>query len=45
MAKDKFDRLTEMREKSKLAGGEERIERQHERGKYTARERIVPPVG
>ena len=40
MAKDKFEKLTEMRERSKLAGGEARIKRQHERGKYTARERI-----
>ncbi|MHA1926762.1 MAG: carboxyl transferase domain-containing protein, partial [Candidatus Thorarchaeota archaeon] len=38
--KDKFERLAKMREEAKLGGGEERIKRQHERGKYTARERI-----
>ena len=33
-------RLHEYREKSKLGGGKERIERQHKAGKLTARERI-----
>jgi acetyl-CoA carboxylase carboxyltransferase component len=32
--------LAERREKAKLGGGEERIARQHEQGKLTARERI-----
>jgi propionyl-CoA carboxylase beta chain len=32
--------LEEKREKAHLGGGEEKIEAQHERGKYTARERI-----
>ena len=40
MAKDKFEELADMREKAKLAGGEARIKRQHDRGKLTARERI-----
>jgi acetyl-CoA carboxylase carboxyltransferase component len=40
MTKDKFEELAEMREKAKLAGGEKRIKRQHEKGKLTARERI-----
>ena len=38
--KDKFERLAKMREEAKLGGGEERIEKQHEKGKYTAMERI-----
>ncbi|MHA2310116.1 MAG: carboxyl transferase domain-containing protein, partial [Candidatus Thorarchaeota archaeon] len=38
--KDKFERLAKMREEAKLGGGEERIKKQHEKGKYTARERI-----
>ena len=33
-------RLREMRQQALLGGGEERIERQHEKGKLTARERI-----
>jgi acetyl-CoA carboxylase carboxyltransferase component len=40
MTKDKFEELSRMREKAKLAGGEKRIKRQHERGKLTARERV-----
>src|ERR687890_688366 len=34
------DDLHERRAKAKLGGGEERIERQHEQGKLTARERL-----
>ena len=33
MTKDKFEELAERRKKAKLAGGEKRIKRQHERGK------------
>ena len=33
--------LHEMREKARLGGGERRIEAQHGKGKYTARERII----
>ncbi len=33
-------RLNEMREKAKLGGGKERIEKQHQAGKLTARERL-----
>jgi methylmalonyl-CoA decarboxylase subunit alpha len=34
------EKLTELRKKSKLGGGEKRIARQHEKGKLTARERL-----
>ncbi|MEF8829998.1 MAG: acyl-CoA carboxylase subunit beta [Halobacteriales archaeon] len=37
---DSIDKLRELREQARRGGGEERIERQHERGKLTARERI-----
>ncbi len=37
---DKVRQLVELREKAKLGGGEQRIETQHKKGKYTARERI-----
>ena len=37
---DRLDELEELREQALLGGGEERIERQHEKGKLTARERI-----
>ena len=40
MSSKKFEKLSEMREKAKLAGGEKRIKRQHDKGKYTARERV-----
>ena len=38
--KGKIERLLETKEKIKLGGGEKRIERQHQKGKLTARERI-----
>jgi len=37
---DKVRQLVELREKARLGGGEQRIETQHKKGKYTARERI-----
>jgi len=37
---DAIKRLHELRERSKLGGGKERIEVQHKKGKLTARERI-----
>ena len=37
---DKIEALRELREEARKGGGEERIERQHEKGKMTARERI-----
>ncbi|MDY6121465.1 MAG: acyl-CoA carboxylase subunit beta [Porphyromonas sp.] len=37
---DKIRELIQLREKARLGGGEKRIEKQHEKGKYTARERI-----
>jgi len=37
---DKIERLKNLRENSKLGGGKNRIEKQHEKGKLTARERI-----
>ncbi|MGM0687386.1 MAG: acyl-CoA carboxylase subunit beta [Promethearchaeati archaeon] len=40
MKDDPFEKLHEMRKKAKLGGGKKRIERQHEKGKLTARERI-----
>ena len=39
-AEGALDDLHERREKAKLGGGEEKIAKQHERGKLTARERI-----
>ena len=39
-ADDKIEQLREMRARARLGGGEERIARQHERGKLTARERV-----
>ena len=38
--KERIERLLEAKEKIKLGGGEKRIERQHSKGKLTARERI-----
>ena len=37
---EKVERLEKLREQSKLGGGKARIEKQHEKGKLTARERI-----
>lgn len=37
---EKVKELTELRAKARLGGGEKAIDKQHERGKYTARERI-----
>ncbi|MDO4196906.1 MAG: carboxyl transferase domain-containing protein, partial [Prevotellaceae bacterium] len=37
---EKIKALIEKREIAKLGGGEKAIEKQHARGKYTARERI-----
>ncbi|MBN2571274.1 MAG: acyl-CoA carboxylase subunit beta [Ignavibacteriales bacterium] len=37
----KIQELMDMRNKARLGGGEKRIEAQHEKGKYTARERIA----
>ncbi|MFW6448462.1 MAG: carboxyl transferase domain-containing protein, partial [Halobacteriota archaeon] len=37
---NRLDELEALRERARLGGGEERIERQHERGKLTARERV-----
>ncbi|WP_438267605.1 acyl-CoA carboxylase subunit beta [Halovenus salina] len=37
---DRIDELRELREEARKGGGEDRIEKQHERGKMTARERI-----
>ena len=37
---EKAERLRSLREKAYLGGGEKRVAKQHERGKYTARERI-----
>ena len=40
MTKKKFEILEKKREQAKAAGGEDRIRKQHDAGKYTARERI-----
>ncbi|MFP4369618.1 MAG: acyl-CoA carboxylase subunit beta [Candidatus Kapaibacterium sp.] len=37
---DKIRELMEMREKARMGGGEKRIQSQHKKGKFTARERI-----
>jgi acetyl-CoA carboxylase carboxyltransferase component len=37
---EKLLELTQMRDKARLGGGEKRIESQHRKGKFTARERI-----
>jgi methylmalonyl-CoA decarboxylase subunit alpha len=39
-SEDKIKQLIELREKAKLGGGEKRIDAQHSKGRYTARERI-----
>ena len=38
---DKIKELVELRAKARLGGGEKAIEKQHAKGKYTARERIA----
>lgn len=38
---EKIKQLIEKREVARIAGGEKAIEKQHARGKYTARERIA----
>ena len=37
----KVKQLVELRRKARLGGGEKAIDKQHEKGKYTARERIA----
>ncbi len=37
---DRLEELRELREEAREGGGEERIEKQHEKGKLTARERV-----
>jgi methylmalonyl-CoA decarboxylase subunit alpha len=39
-SEEKIKELIQMREKAKVGGGPKRVEAQHEKGKYTARERI-----
>lgn len=41
MPNDKVKQLTKKKKQIKLGGGEKAIQKQHEKGKYTARERIV----
>lgn len=38
---EKINELLELRAKARLGGGEKRIEKQHQQGKFTARERIL----
>ena len=39
--REKVKELIALREQARLGGGEKRIESQHKKGKYTARERIA----
>jgi acetyl-CoA carboxylase carboxyltransferase component len=39
-SQDKIKKLIDLRAEAKLGGGIKRIESQHKRGKYTARERV-----
>lgn len=41
MMQEKIQELLDLRDKARLGGGEKRIEAQHKKGKYTARERIA----
>ena len=38
---DKIAKLIELREEAKMGGGQKRIDAQHAKGKYTARERLA----
>ena len=38
---ERIQELIELREKARLGGGEKAIDKQHARGKFTARERIT----
>lgn len=40
MLEDRIKELMDLRNQARLGGGEKRIEKQHKKGKYTARERI-----
>jgi len=40
MSKDKFAQLSRLREEAKLGVGEDKIQKEHEKGRLTARERI-----
>ena len=39
-SENKIAKLIKLREEARLGGGEKRIESQHKKGKFTARERI-----
>ncbi len=38
---DKINELLSLREKARLGGGQDKIDKQHDKGKYSARERIL----
>ena len=38
---EKVQELIRLREEARIGGGEKAIQKQHEKGKYTARERIA----
>ena len=38
---DKINELLSLREKARLGGGQDKIDKQHAKGKYSARERIL----
>jgi len=40
MSRDKFTQLSRLREEAKLGGGEDKIQKEHEKGRLTTRERI-----
>jgi propionyl-CoA carboxylase beta chain len=40
MTRDKFEQLSKLREEAKLGGGEDKIKKEHDKGRLTARERI-----
>ena len=40
---EKIKQLIEKREQARLGGGEKAIQKQHDKGKYTARERCIYP--
>ena len=41
MSEHNRKRLEELREKARLGGGKDRVKAQHEKGKFTARERLA----
>ena len=42
---EKYEELARLREEAKLGGGEDRVRKEHEKGRFTARERIDKLLG